>query len=561
MTSSHDRTQVFISYSHKDEKYLEGLLPHLRYYERNKLLDFWADTKIKPGAEWQTEIRNALASAIVAVLLISVDFLDSQYIQDNELLTLLIAAEKEGVTILPVILRPCSLPESISRFQAFNSASMPVAKMKGYQREDLWVKVANAIVSTIASQKGKGALIQKKLDLSGIVADEHEAEKEQVPQSEVQEEPTQGNDLTDQKILIKQGVGVWNEWRQKYPDIKPDLSGINLSRLDLSNANLTFTNLVGANLETTILVGANLSYSDLRDANLHSADFRSAKLTMAFLQNTNLEAAILIGADCNRANLSKGDLSESDLSGANLSEAILIGANLSRANLSEVNLEGANLKTAILSETNLERANLTNCLIYGISAWDVQLQGTIQNNLVITPLDQPTITVDNLKLAQFLYLLLNQKEVRNIIDIFSTKTVLILGSFMAERKVMLDALQDALRSKGYLPMFFDFEKPESRDITETISTLAHLARFIIADMTDAKSIPQELAYIVPQLPSVPVQPLLLASASAFGMFEYFNRYPWVLPLHLYKDQASLLQSLEEKVIAPAEQKSQELAKR
>ena len=416
------------------------------------------------------------------------------------------------------------------------------------------MKVANAIVNTIGPQKGKAALIQKKLYLSGIVADEHEAEKEQVPQSEVQKEPTQGNDLTVQKFLIKQGVGVWNDWRQKYPDIKPDLSGINLSRLDLSNANLTFTNLVGANLEATILVRADLSYSDLRDANLHSADFRRAKLTMAFLQNTNLEAAILIEADCTKANFSKGDLSESDLSGANLSEAILIGANLSRANVSEGNLQGANLKTAILSETNLENANITNCLIYGISAWDVQLQGAIQNNLVITPTDQPTITVDNLKLAQFLYLLLNQKEVRNIIDMFSKKTVLILGRFTAQRKVMLDALQDALRTHGYLPIMFDFEKPTSRDITETVSTLAHLARFVIADITDAKGIHQELMTIVPNLPSVPVQPLILTSQHEYGMFEYFTRFPWVLPLYRYKDQASLLQSLEEKVIAPAEQK-------
>ena len=104
MASLPNRSKVFISYSHKDNKFLDSFLPHLRNFERNKLIDFWADTKIKPGADWQKEIRDALASALVAVLLISVDFLDSEYIQDNELPPLLSAVEKEGVTILPVIL-------------------------------------------------------------------------------------------------------------------------------------------------------------------------------------------------------------------------------------------------------------------------------------------------------------------------------------------------------------------------------------------------------------------------------------------------------------------------
>jgi hypothetical protein len=214
-----------------------------------------------------------------------------------------------------------------------------------------------------------------------------------------------------------------------------------------------------------------------------------------------------------------------------------------------------------LVETNLKKANLTRCYIYGISAWNVQIEEAIQLSLTITSSNEPTITVDNLEVAQFIYLLLNNKNIRSVIDTITYKVVLILGRFTPERKAVLDALRDALRAKDYLPILFDFEKPASRDITETVTTLARLSRFIIADLIDPKSIPQELAFIVPHLPSVPVQPLLLSSQREYGMYEHFTKYPWVLPIYHFTDQESLLISLKENVIEPAEQKAQELAKR
>ena len=116
----------------------------------------------------------------------------------------------------------------------------------------------------------------------------------------------------------------------------------------------------------------------------------------------------------------------------------------------------------------------------------------------------------------------------------------------------------ALRERGYLPVLFDWEKPSSRDITETVSTLAHMAKFVIADITDAKSIPQELMAIVPNLPSVPVQPLLLASQREYGMFEHFKRFAWVLPVAFYESQEELFAWLEQNVIVPAEMKLKEI---
>jgi hypothetical protein len=129
-----------------------------------------------------------------------------------------------------------------------------------------------------------------------------------------------------------------------------------------------------------------------------------------------------------------------------------------------------------------------------------------------------------------------------------------------ERKAILDALRDELRHRDYLPILFDFEKPSNREITETVSTLVHMARFVIADITDATSVREELMRIVPDLPSVPIQPLLLVSQKEYEMFAYFRRFPWVLPPFLYENQDHLLAALADKVIEPAEAKAKEQTK-
>ena len=131
-----------------------------------------------------------------------------------------------------------------------------------------------------------------------------------------------------------------------------------------------------------------------------------------------------------------------------------------------------------------------------------KLEGAIQSNLVITPEDESAIQVDNLEVAQFIYLLLNNEKIRDVIDTITSKVVLILGRFTPERKVVLDAIRDELRKRDYLPVLFDFEKPASKDLTGTISTLANMARFIIADLTDPSSVPHELARLVPALMSL-----------------------------------------------------------
>jgi hypothetical protein len=304
--------------------------------------------------------------------------------------------------------------------------------------------------------------------------------------------------------LVREGVAGWNAWRNEN-HVLPDLSGAILNRAYLQGANLTEAYLVAA---------------DLGGADLHGANLRAADLTGALLGTTNLRAA-------------------------DLTKAVLCTAHL---------------ENATLVETNLTDADLTGCRIYGISAWDLKLEGTKQQNLVITRHKEPEITVDNIEVAQFIYLMLHNQKIRDVIDTITSKAVLILGRFTDERKAVLDALREELRKRNYLPILFDFDVPATRDITETVSLLARMARFIIADLTDPSSIPKELEAIVPDL-AIPVQPLLEGSSRPYAMFKDYWKYDWVLPVYRYEGLEPLLATLAEMVIAPAEGKVKALQER
>ena len=338
--------------------------------------------------------------------------------------------------------------------------------------------------------------------------------------------------------ILKQGVEIWNKWRNEYPNI----------RIDLSDASFVEADLRRVNLSKALLCNAYLPKANFRDAILDEVD-----LSRAYLQEADFSRAYLVKADFSNTYLMKADLREADLS----------RAYFNGTDLTEAKLRGADLSRASFMGAHLEKANLTGAYIHGISVWGVHLKDAVQSNLVITSRGEPKITVDNLEVAQFIYLLLNNQKIRHVINTITSKVVLILGCFSAERKLVLDAIREELRKQDYLPVLFDFEKPDSRDLTETVSTLAHLARFIIIDLTDPSSAPHEIAILAPQC-IVSIQPLLLQNDSRdeYVMFrDLQQRYHWVLPTYRYQDAPSLLASLKEHLITPAEQKAQELEPR
>jgi len=138
--------KVFISYSHKDQKYLDRLHVHLAPYERSSEVEVWDDTKIMPGSDWKKEVEQALKKADVAILLVSADFIASKFITENELPPLLVAAQAGGTTILSIILSPCTFEYTkLARYQAVNNPSKPLSSMSRGEREEVWVKVARYV--------------------------------------------------------------------------------------------------------------------------------------------------------------------------------------------------------------------------------------------------------------------------------------------------------------------------------------------------------------------------------------------------------------------------------
>jgi hypothetical protein len=282
------------------------------------------------------------------------------------------------------------------------------------------------------------------------------------------------------------------------------------------------------------------------DANFEGANLRNATFSGSILRGSNFTAS-----DMQHSSLNECDLLEARFERADLRHASLYLARAIGTSFKDATMECADLTAATFVNANLRGATLRACRAYGVATWDLDLAGADQRDIVVVPKGS-NLTVDDLEVGQFIYLLLKNARLRAIIDTITSRVVLILGRFTPDRKGVLDAIREKLRGHNYCPIMFDFDTPNSRDTQETVSTLAHLARFIIADLTEPRSIPQELTAIVQALPSVPIQPLLLKGQEPWGMFDHMRKFPWVLPVHEYGSPEQLLTDLDYYVIGPAE---------
>jgi len=320
----------------------------------------------------------------------------------------------------------------------------------------------------------------------------------------------------DHLELILRGADAWNAWRTNHPGITPDLTG----------ADLRGCRLFGAHLASALLARSHLAEATLSLADLRGADLTDATLLDARLLQTNAAGACLRGAVLARARIVDTDLSGADLTGVDLSYASM-------------------------SRVDLRSSSLQQALVYGIGAWDLQIDDqTDQRHLVVSPPDAPIVTVDDIEVAQFVHLLITHSKLRNVLDTVTRKGVLLLGRFGGGGLELLRALGERLRAAGYLPIIFDFERPAARNYTETVMTLAGLSRMVVAELS-GPSVPQELHATVPNF-KIPFVPLLRRGQQPYAMFADLLEYPWVLKPVAYDTLADLIDAVPSQIVAPAE---------
>jgi uncharacterized protein YjbI with pentapeptide repeats len=358
--------------------------------------------------------------------------------------------------------------------------------------------------------------------------------------------------------VLRRGVKAWNAWRRKNPSAKPDLSFADLQGENFDGANFRGVNFFQADLSgeasfcKTDFRGSSFEFTDLLDSYCLKADFRGALFVHATLSELDCSQA-----DFRDTQIHSCELLEADFSSADLRSADLNWSDLSHAIFENADLRGADLTGTQMVQTRFTGANLAGARVYGVTPWEVVLDGAIQTDLVITPKGRPRVTVDDLELAQFMYLLLDNRSLGRVIDTLTSRVVLVLGRFGDARREYLDLLLTKIRARQLVPLSVDVGGTKRAPLMETTTLLARLARFVIPDLTLAPEVLQLLEAFVPEV-AVPVLPIESNARGREAQFEEAWKYPWYFKPTRYENPAQLAKVLAASWFRRAESKREEL---
>jgi hypothetical protein len=151
MKRSRPREHVFVAYSHHNRKWLNRLKIHLTPLQRKGALELWDDTRLIPGTRWREDISKALSKSSVAVLLVSADFLASDFIATMELPTILRREHAAtGLQVVPVFVAPCRVPKVIADFHGINDPKRTLEDMSDAEADRCFIRLVDLINGKMA---------------------------------------------------------------------------------------------------------------------------------------------------------------------------------------------------------------------------------------------------------------------------------------------------------------------------------------------------------------------------------------------------------------------------
>ena len=341
---------------------------------------------------------------------------------------------------------------------------------------------------------------------------------------------------------LKEGSSSWNLWTQS---LIKELSTIKtyskkpLRNTPIQQFSLKIAELPRLEFENRYFFGFNFSrikwnHLDCKNTTFKNCNFSKSDLTSAIFNHCVFE-------NCNfeKSNLINSNLNFTEFNNCNFNNCNLSKSEQFLTVFESCTMLNASLMWSRLIGTKISNSSICNSKIFGASIWDLKLYNSITRDLIISKRNEPEIKIDNIEIAQFIYLLLNNQKLRDVITTLTSKIILILGRFTEERLKILESIKESLTYEGFVPILFTFEPSPNRDLTETIQLLANISKLVIADISDPKSIPQELSHIIQTIPSLPIQPIIVFGQREYSMFEHWTRYSWVRPIFEYRNENHL----------------------
>lgn len=334
-----------------------------------------------------------------------------------------------------------------------------------------------------------------------------------------------------QESLRMQNKVIWNDWKNS------------LNEKIIMFEEINFSDVVTYTVDNYNFIQVRFYGCQFKEVDFFSCDFRHGIFENCEFTGprSSLEECKFQEAEFRNTNFTDTDISKSDFS----------SCTFINCKFNKVNFYKTSLINAVFNDCEIK-----DCEVFGANVWNITTTRTEQKDLRIPfgigkrgEARKEKITIDDLELANIVFLLSANENFTRLLSEFHSRFVLILGRF-GENMPRLEAIKKRLREYDYSPIVFDFQSPNALDLIEVIVFLALVSKFIIADLSEPKSVPAELQSILSNI-MIPVVPILHKDSSVYGTYSYTNRYSWILPVLVFENITDLTNRFNKAIIKPA----------